>query len=154
MRNTLIYCMNNYKDNFYAVITPAILFAILLSATCCNFTSSENTDPVLNRFEPESKEYQNALAKQVQAEGMSNISYSFQNYYQKNGQDFIVVSMKAPHLRAQAEMLVQEWGNMKGVHAAAGGGYRGAGLRGLRYDIIQDTAGAKFIYKGVDKVID
>lgn len=146
----MVIC-NNFSR---CLILPTILIGVIFSISSCDNTGCENKNAVFDRFASGTKEYQAELAKQVQDAGMSNITYSFEKYFQKDGEDFIVVNMKGPGLCAKGEMLVQEWGNMEGIHAAKGGGYTGAGLAGFRFRITQDAISPKFIYKSVDRVID
>ncbi len=142
------------KNISWRLILPGMLIGVILSVSSCRTNNCENKNPVFNKFVAGSKEYQDELAKQVQAVGLSNFTYSFEKYFQKDGKDFIVVSMKGPGLCAKGEMVVQNWGKMQGINAANGAGYRGAQLAGLRYEITHDSLSTRFIYKGVERVID
>jgi hypothetical protein len=133
--------------------TPVLLSFISFLSSSCDKSACENTNPKFDKFSIGSKEYKSELAKQIRRIGSENLSYWFDKYLKKDGQEFIIVDIQGRELCAKGEIQVYEWAKISGMRRASTG-FHGAELKGLQIEIKENSTGTNFIYINVDRVID
>ena len=127
---------------------------LLLSIVSCDRPECANENPVFTRFTPDAKEYKRELAKEMQRIGQERLGYWFDRYEWKETGEYIFVNAQGHGLCAMARIRVESWDNkIKGLRGR--GGYRGAGLIGLRVDVVQlDSGQVELVYSGLDRISD
>ena len=113
-----------------------------------------NKEPVFNNFKPNSKEYKNKLAKLIRS-NPDELTYIFEKYINKNGADYLEITVNGDDTSATALVLVKERRNgVNGIIEKKGISYSGAELYRLQLDVEDNPSGAQFIYKELDFIID
>lgn len=127
---------------------------LLLFIASCDRPECVNKNPVFTRFAPDAKEYKRELAREMQRIGQKKLSYRFDRYERRETGEYILVHAQGHGLCAMARIRVESWDNtIKGLRG--GGGYRGAGLIGLRVDVVQlDSGEVELVYSGLDRIFD
>jgi hypothetical protein len=128
--------------------------SILLYIYACKTIRCNNSNPIFDHFTYETEAYKRELAKQLQQAGPQTLGYTFDEYVERNGNEFIIVNIQGDGICARGEILVKDWGKMQAIRDASGGGYRGAALEGLKIEAIQDSAHTQFVYKGIERIVD
>lgn len=137
-----------------AIKRITMLFLLLTSLLSCDRPRCANTNLIFDNFSIESKEYRDELAKQVSAIGEDNLTYWFDDYAQKDNQEFIVVHIQGSHLCAKAWVLVEEWSGLSDIRKTKGLGYHGAQLVDFQMDILESPTGPDFIFRDVRWIVD
>lgn len=127
---------------------------VLLLCLCGCHSDVVNKEPVFNDFKPESKEYKDKLAEIIRS-NPSNLTYIFESYVNKNGQDYLKVKVNGNDISATALVLVKERRKeVTGIIEKKGMAYGGAELYGLKLNVLDNPSGAEFIYKKLSFIID
>jgi hypothetical protein len=113
-----------------------------------------NSNPVFDNNTPDSKMYRNELARELSGRNKKDIGYWIDHDTRVGGKDYLLVFVQSDSLCAKMQMEVHNWGTLSHVKEVSSKSYSGAGLKNLQYDIVQDTAGARFVYKDVERIID
>ncbi len=130
------------------------LFAsVYISINSCDRYECLNSNPTFDKFSPDADEYKSELAKQIKKLGAENLTYWHERYVKKDGRESIVVHIQGRGLCAEGEIVVTNWDKLSGMRREISG-YRGARLKGLKFEIIQDSAITNFFYKDIDRIID
>jgi hypothetical protein len=129
-----------------------LFFALVLHA--CKTTHCTNSNPVFDKFTYETEAYKRELAKQMKQAGPGTLGYTFDEFVEKNGNEFIVVNIQGDGICARGEILVKDWGKLQAIRDANGGGYRGAALEGLKIETVQDSAQTQFVYSSIERIVD
>ena len=66
----------------------------------------------------------------------------------------MIVHIQNSKLCALGKIHLNHWDGIEGIRRSGGAGWSGAELKGLEFEIIEDSTGVKFIYKKVESVID
>ncbi len=127
--------------------------AVFIFASSCDRPECKNTNTTFNKFMPDTKEYKIELARQMESIGTENLSYWFDRYLIKGDEEFIVIHIQGDELCAIGEIQVDDWGKISGMRRQTNG-YRGAELKGLKFETKKDSTGTNFIYRDIDRVID
>lgn len=136
--------------NRYTVLIFSFIALLLPS---CNMRECRTNNPVFANFSPDSREYRNELAKQIQDIGPGNLSYWHDHYLKRDGDEYIVVQIQGDGLCAKGEIQVNDWTKMGGLRKEPSG-YSGAELVGLDFEIVPNPSGDKFLFKNVNRIID
>jgi hypothetical protein len=112
-----------------------------------------NSNPIFDRFSPDTKEYKTELAKEFGNRENKDLSFWYNRYLKKGEAEYIQVSVQGENLCAIAEIQVTDWSKISGMRREISG-YRGAELEGLDFEIIQDSAGINFPFRDVQSVVD
>jgi len=134
------------------ILLAFIALAILFIG--CDRPVCKNTNPLFDKFLPESQEYKAELAKQLEIVDKSKLSYWFNQYVESNGQEQLFFNIQGDGLCAIIVLSVEDWGKLVELRQKRGVSYRGAKFTNLKFDIKQDSAKTEFIYRGFDKIID
>lgn len=131
-----------------------IFFQSLILLASCNSRDCENTSAIFNAFTHDSKEYRDELARQIQSIGADHLTYWLDGYTARADQELLQVRIQGEGLCAVGVLLVPDWHKLEGIRAKKGMGYHGAKLAGLRFDIEADSAGARLVYRDVERIVD
>lgn len=131
-----------------------IFILILLSLSiACNRQNCKNTNPIFEKFSPESSEYKLELDKQIGVIGFENLEYWFDKYLKRNNKEYIEINVQNDSLCAKAILEVKDWSKIEGLRKE-NNGYSGAKLKGLRMRIERVGNKVDFIYEDIDKIED
>ena len=76
-------------------------------------------------------------------------------YKEKDGKEYLDVTIKSPDFEAHTLMLVKEWDKtMEVIKEFKGKGYGGSEMVNLKYEIVQDSVKTEFVYVSADELID
>lgn len=135
-------------------IIPRIFIAIFLTLVIsCNKPNCKNTNPIFEKFLPESDEYKHELANQIKVIGFENLNYWFDKYSKKNNQESIEIYVQGDSLCAKAILEVKDWSKLKNLRKEVNG-YNGAKLIGLRMRIESVGIKTNFIFEDIDNIED
>ena len=132
----------------------SLLPFVVSSIVACRNSECSNTNPVFDRYPPESEEYKEELIKQLDKQSLTELSYWFNGYSEKEGKEYISVHIKGDSICANAWILVDDWRKINNIKKAKGLSYHGAELVGLKFEIRKDTAKTEFVYKDIRKIVD
>lgn len=132
--------------------TIAILI-LLIICTACNRPNCKNTNPVFEKFSPESYEYKHELSNQIGIIGFENLNYWFDRYLKIKDKEYIEVYIQNDSVCAKAIVEVKNWSKITGLRKEKNG-YKGAKLIGLRMRIEHVGNKVDFIYEDVEKIED
>jgi hypothetical protein len=137
------------------ILKPLALLGIFFLMISCNQALCENTNPVFNKFQPNSNEYKKELAKQLKITDNSKLIYRFQRYENKNRNDYIYITIQGDSLCAESAIRVFNWDEvLLPIKETKGNGYNGAVLKNLKIVSIQEATKTEFVYKSVEAIID
>jgi hypothetical protein len=120
----------------------------------CGRPSCNNTNPLFDKYSPESAEYKEELVRQLEITDQSKLTYWFNQYVESNGQEQVFFNVQGDELCAVMVLDVEEWGKLEKVRQKKGISYRGAKFTHLKYDIKTDSSGTRFVYMYYSQIID
>jgi hypothetical protein len=145
------------------MITNHIKFFVTLSIgvimilVSCDRPECKNTNPVFEKFKPESQEYRKELARQIQIIGAGNLRYWVSSLIKKDGEDFLELYIQGDGLCAKLfgrnNSSRFKWVN-KDRDYRGGYGWRGAKLIGVEIKTQEDSTGTDFIIENIERIID
>jgi hypothetical protein len=133
------------------LINGIAVFCLFINS--CSMPECRNINPVFENFTPESPTYKKELAKQIRSIGSHNVSYWHDKYLMKGTAEYIVVNVQGKDLCATLEIQVADWRKINSMRQEASG-YSGAKLVGLDFEIVEDSTGAAFLFRDVDRIVD
>lgn len=129
--------------------------AVILIAAACNDAECKNTNPIFNEQTPDTKEYQEELAKTLEADKTSKTVFILDRYEEKEGIPQLHMNVKRDGLCATAIVLVlNPDANFKNVQKVKGDGYAGAEFKDLKFKVFRDEAKTVLLYEGVSAIVD
>ena len=131
-----------------------VLLTLAALFSGCDRPVCKNTNPLFDKFSPESQEYKAELLKQLEIDDKAELSYWFNQYVQSNGQEQLYFNVQGDGLCAMIVLNVEEWDKLEEVRQKKGMSFRGAKFTNLTFDIKQDSAKIEFVYRDFDKIID
>lgn len=131
-----------------------IYFIIAISLVGCDRAECTNTNPIFDKYTPESSEYREELVKQVERHGKDNIDYWIDGYVAAGNKEYMRVYMQNDKLCAKALLEITGNENLENFRRVKGVSYNGAGLKGLHYQIEKDSNGYYFLFQDVDWIAD
>ncbi len=141
------------KKNLIKILTIFCLFIFVIS---CSRPVCKNTNPIFDKYSPDTKEYKDELVKQLATVDMSRLTYWMDIYREDDSvQKYIQAHVQGDGLCAKIVLVVK--GSVKGIEGilrTKGMGYRGAGLKGLKFDIKQNSTSTEFIFQEVSWILD
>jgi len=120
----------------------------------CDRPECTNTNPIFNKYTPESEEYKTELVKQLDRIDPSKLTYWFQKYSTNSGNEQLYFNIQGNGLCAIIVLDVEDWSKLKELKEKKGVSFQGAEFKNLTFDIIQDSSQTKFIYRNFDRIID
>ena len=134
-------------------LTTVFISIILFTYIACDRPNCKNTNPIFDKFSPESSEYKLELSKQIQSVGFENLDYLFDKYFKINDKEYIVINVHNDSVCAKAIVEVKNWSKIEGLRKEING-YRGAKLNGLRMRIEHVGNKVDFIYEDIANIED
>lgn len=130
-----------------------IISSITILLISCDRPQCKNTNPIFDKFTPDTKEYKDELVKQLNLIGAKNLTYWVADYdFDKN---YLLVNIQGNGLCAKGSVLVKDWTKISRIQKKGFGPNRiGAELTGFEMDIIQDSTSTTFVFKNYDSLID
>ena len=124
------------------------LLGIFSMLVACDRPNCTNSNPVFTNNKPYTQIYKAELAKQLQTADKSKLTYWFNSYIQTpNRPDALLFDIQGGGLCAQMLLNVDDWAKLSELKTKKGSGFGGAEFKNLKYDIISDSSGIKFIFK-------
>lgn len=131
-----------------------VLVSFFVIAFSCNETEIK-PNQVFENYLPETKEYKDELAKQLDTIDKSKLTYYFDSYEKIDGKDYLHVTIEGKNLKANTLLLVKNWDiALQPIKEFKGKGYGGAELVNLKFDIQQTPENTEFIYAGAEELLD
>jgi len=131
-----------------------LLSLLIFGFISCDRPSCESMNPILNQYEYDAKEYKDELVQLINKSGQDRLTFWLKNYYERSGNEYIIVHIQGDSICATAEILVKDWDKIDGIKKSYGKGYRGAQLVGLQFEIQQNPQSTEFVYLGIDSIRD
>jgi hypothetical protein len=135
-------------------ISKLILLGGIVLFTACNRPECNNNNPIFSKFSPENKAYKDELIKQLKSQSKTDLTYWFEQYHNQNGKEYIQVRIQGADLCAEGMLLVQNWGKLENIQRVEGKGYRGAELKNLKFETMQDEVNTELVYQDIEAIID
>ncbi|WP_264521362.1 hypothetical protein [Flavobacterium sp. N1994] len=140
------------KKNTIKTLSVLYLLAFLLS---CDRPVCKNTNPIFDKYTPDTKEYKNELGKQLAKVDTSQLSYWMDKYQEKNKAPYLWVYIQGDGLCAEVVLKVNDsHKGIEGILENKGKGYGGAELKNLKFDIKQDSIKTEFSFKEISGIVD
>jgi hypothetical protein len=130
------------------------LSALIIGLSACDRSTCKDQDPIFDRYSYDSQEYKRELADRIRNIGPENLEYWFDAYVQKDGNDYLLVDIRNDSLCATGMIEVNDWHKLEGIKRTKGVGYKGAKLKGLTFQVTQDSAEVQFTYRTLDRIVD
>ncbi|MFZ4799581.1 MAG: hypothetical protein ACOYMA_18950 [Bacteroidia bacterium] len=131
-----------------------VFFCLLIFTVACNKPECNNSNPIFDKFSPDTKQYKDELIKQLNLVNNKKLRYWLDLYLEKDGQENLYFFVQGDGLCAKIILSVKQWNKIEGVKISKGVSYRGAEFKNLKFNISQDSLKTEFIYKDLDKIID
>lgn len=137
------------------IFKAVLLVGLVLLMVSCNNRECNNSNPLLDRYQPNTSRYHKELAKQLQLIDNSKLIYRFQRYENNNGKEYLYVTLQGDSLCAESAIRVLNWdATLLPIKATKGKGYSGAVLENLKIESIQEGSTTEFVYKSVAAIVD
>ena len=130
-----------------------ILF-VILTVVSCDRPICSNKNPVFDKYDINSFEYKTELLKQIEKIGQKNLSYWFESYIKENEKEYIIINIKNNSLCAKGKILVKDWNKIEEIKRTSAQSYVGAKLKGLTFNIENDSNKIELIYKDITRIVD
>ncbi len=129
-----------------------IISLIFLFFSSCDRPECENSNQIFDKYSFDSEEYKAELISQISK--YDNIEYWFNKYIEEEGKEYLIVNAQNNSICAKAIIQVNDWNKIEDIKRTKGLGYRGAKLKGLKFDIEKDSIKTYFIYKDIESILD
>ena len=164
VRNAAKPC--SIRQSMKKLVETFVVLLIFIFTSCENVGHCENQNPIFQQFEPNSKEYKNELIQKLESIGVNNVKFIITGC--GNQEEFAEVSRREPKCKdalyvrlegnslcAFATLLINKRDrHILDIFETESFGYRGAEIKGLRLEIINDSINPKLIYHGMDGIRD
>jgi hypothetical protein len=132
----------------------AILGIVSLAVSCDRFIC-RNTNPIFDKYPPESKAYKDELVRQLSMVDRSKLAYWMDRYDEDKYSKSIRARIQGDGLCAKIVLVIKE--HQKGIEGLLekkGMSYYGAGLLDLQFDIRQQNGETEFVFREVSGILD
>jgi hypothetical protein len=151
-RNSVVFKLNDIPMNNF--IRFFLLGNILTACVSQNMQPCINANNIFDSLGADDSLYKRELAKELVKADLSKVLFYFEGYVEKNGKEYLNVSIHGDNLCANAMMRVTQWKGIEDIKRTKGLSYCGAELKGLKFDAHRDSLETEFIYTSVEKIID
>jgi hypothetical protein len=128
---------------------------MLLFISCKQELECHNLNSTFDKYQPDDYEYQQELGRIVKSDSNSTLKYYFENYLEKEGFEYMKVSVRSNSLCASVIIKVNNWDSVViNLKENRGKGYNGAELKKLQLKVIDDSKTVEFLYKGLEEIVD
>jgi len=136
-----------------STLSKLFLFVTFLIAGC-DRPECTNTNPVFDKFAPNTEEYKTELAIQLSLVDKGKLAFWFSEYEERGGREYFYFDVQGDDLCAKIVLEPGQSDTFSELRKKKGVSFRGAEFVGLRFDILRDTSGITFIMKDFDRIID
>lgn len=129
------------------------LFVALLS---CSKPDCTNSNPVFNKYAPNTKQYNEELARQLKKHKPNQLRYWIESTAISGNREYLVAEVQGEDLCAMLWLDITNDGDRKMEHVklVKARSYEGAALLGLKYQVAENEDGYHFVYQSVEVVLD
>ena len=121
----------------------------------CNRPACKNTNPIFDKYSPDTKEYKDELVKQLAKVDKSKLTFWMDTYQEDNNSKYINAHIQGDELCAKIVITVNDSDKgIEGILKNKGMSYSGAELSDLKFDIKQDSVSTVFIFREVSGIVD
>jgi hypothetical protein len=135
----------------------AIITVGLLLLCACNRPECQNTNPVFEQNKIDSKAYLEELVKEIGKRDPKDLRYWMDVWEVRDHQKYMIVHVQGDGLCAKAFLTIPP-DEAKDTDLAKdrqfAGGWRGAEIVDLEFDVVQEGAGPVLLFRGYDHMID
>ncbi|WP_139316569.1 hypothetical protein [Algoriphagus marinus] len=126
-----------------------LLFLIFGFTSSCDRPQCENTNPIFDQFAPDTRDYKEELARQMNAIGLDNLEYWFDQSQAISDKEFYEMYIQGKGLCAK--IIVENKSNRKNL---GDGSYRGVALEGVIIQTEQNSSETNFILEKIESIVD
>ena len=131
-----------------------LLILIVVLFMSCDRPECGSTNPIFNEHKPIDQPYQNELAKIIDSAGKDAFDYWIAGYHKNDVAEYLMVHTQNNDVCAIAMLVNPGLEELEHIAFVGGGGYRGAKLSGLNYEIERHGDSVMFVCTAVGKIID
>ncbi|MCF6132530.1 hypothetical protein [Flavobacterium wongokense] len=131
------------------------IFLFSLVVGSCDRPNCTNTNPVFDKFTPDSKEYKEELARQLKSVDPSELTYWMKDYTEQNDKKYLYVNVQGDGLCAVLFLNIRD--SEKGISkliSKKGVSYHGAEFKDLKFDAVKENGETQFIFKSISWIVD
>ena len=132
-----------------------VILGLTILVTGCARPACKNTNPIFDKYAPETKEYKDELVKQLAKVDKSRLNYWLDTYQADNNSQYILALIQGDGLCAKIALTIN--GSDKGIERiikTKGIGYSGAELEDLKFDIRQGKLSTEFVFQEIRRIAD
>lgn len=136
-------------------VTSILALCLLSLNVSCDRPNCKNNNPIFDKYSPNENEYKAELVKQLAKTDASELTYWMDTYREENNTKYIEVYIQGDGFCAKIVLTIND--SEKGIEhilEKKGGGYCGAQLEDLKFDIKQDSTSTEFIFKEISGIKD
>jgi hypothetical protein len=133
---------------------PVMISLVILTMVACDRPNCENKNPIFDKYAINSEEYKTELMSQIEKYGQQNLTYWFDSYRVENEKEYITVKIQNDSLCAKGIIQVNDWNKIEGIKRTKGKGYVGAKLKGLTFNVENDSNRIELVYKDITRIVD
>lgn len=133
------------------------IYASAIAIILCVAKFSEHRctrNAILDKYPPESREYKTELLARLRTTNPADMDYYLEDYIEKDGRQFLDVSMHSQQLCAITRMEITGLEKMAWIIDGKAMGSHGAGLDDLKFGIDSSDGDYRFYVKDFDHLID
>ena len=146
--------MNRSSKKLHEMKYSILTLLTILFLISCNKPECNNNNPIFDKYEIETFEYQTELIKKLQKYNSEDLKYWFDSYSNKNGKEYIIVEVQGEGLCAKIQLLITNTNKLENLIRNKGVSYEGAELRGLTYGILEKDSSIEIVYSDLVRIID
>ena len=132
-----------------------ILLGLLVLMNSCDRPICKNTNKILAKFSPETKEYKDELVKQLAIVDHNKLSYWLESYQEIGAARFVQVNIQGDGLCAKMPLRITS--STKGIEEILKSkveSYHGAELKNLLFEIVKDSLSTEFVFQEISGIVD
>ncbi len=139
------------KRTFLIGLVISVLF---VTGVSCDRPECKNTNPIFDKYQPNSEVYKRELAEQLKNVDSNQLSYWLKDYEEREGQTYLHFYIQGDGLCAVLVLTMQQWDKLERFKEVKGQGRFNAEFVNLKFEIQQDSLTTNFIYQTFDRMID
>jgi len=139
----------------FTIVAPLILLSLIFGfLTHYDGPQCYNSNEVFRNNRPKSDVYVTELVKHFTQAGSDNLYYRFGYYYRQNNRDYIVLKAIGKDFCGLFSLDITNSKRLEKLIRVKGKSYSGSMWRGLKFDLVTDKSGIRFIFKSVEQIVD
>jgi len=131
------------------------IFGLLILMASCDRRECVNTNPIFDKFSPDTKEYKDELVKQLAKIDKSKLTYWMDTYQEGENSQYIHAHIQGDGLCAKIILVIND--SKKGIEGLLtnkGKAYGGAELKDLKFNIKQDSSSTELVFQEISGIAD